>query len=159
MAVSTDILRTWRGPGAVMREQLARPPREGRALGFLILACLLLFVARLPALAREAELGGVSFEQGATYTLFALLVVAPLLFYLIALASSLVLRLAGSGVGGWEARLAFFWALLAASPAALLWGLTLAFAGEGGAATLTGAVWFAALLVFWALNLREARRA
>lgn len=159
MTVSSDILRTWAaGPAAVMREHLARGPGEGRALAFLLLACLLLAVARLPALAREAELGGTSFEQGATYTFFALLMVAPLLFYLIALASGLLLRLVGRQVAGWEARLAFFWALLAASPAALLWGLTLAFAGKGAAVTATGLVWFAALLVFWSLNLREAMR-
>lgn len=159
MAVSSDIVRTWAGgPGAVMRDHLARGPAEGRALAFLLLACLLLAVARLPALAREAELGGASFEQGATYTLFALLMVAPLLFYLIALMSGVILRLLGRPVTGWEARLAFFWALLAASPAALLWGLTLAFAGDGPAVSLTGLVWLVALLVFWSLNLREAMR-
>lgn len=159
MAVTTDIVRTWRGPQALYRDLLARPRHEGRVLSYLVVACLIFVISRLPVLARDAQLGGTSFELGVTYTIFAWLAIAPLLFYLIAMGIHGLLALLGRAPGGYEVRLTFFWALLAASPLALLWGLTAAFVGPGTALNLVGLGWCAALVWFVIRGLGTARGA
>jgi hypothetical protein len=88
--------------------------------------------------------------------LFAWLFIAPLMFYLIAALSHLVARLF-KGNGDWfGARLALFWAFLAASPLMLLNGLTAGFVGPGAALTLVGFVWFVAFMVIWLVSLKVA---
>ena len=67
-----------------------------------------------------------------------------------------MLRLMGRSVSGYAARLALFWALLAATPAMLFLGLLRGLNGDVLATQLAGAGWFAALLVFWFQGLRVA---
>ena len=49
------------------------------------------------------------------------------------------------------------WALLAASPAAVLWGLAGGLIGPGPQLTLTGAIWAGAVLVFLVASLLATR--
>ncbi len=56
MPVTRDIAAMYRGPGAVMRRQLARGRREDRALAILMAACALVFISQWPALSRAAHL-------------------------------------------------------------------------------------------------------
>ncbi|EAR51651.1 hypothetical protein OG2516_03665 [Oceanicola granulosus HTCC2516] len=165
MAVTADIWRTWRGPRAVMRGFLAQGPREDRALAFLFLGCLLLFVAQLPRLVRVAEgleaapgQEAAALSQLAAYAFFGSVLVLPLMFYLLAAFSHLVARALG-GQGSWfGARLALFWALLASAPLALLYGLVRGFIGPGPQAALVGVGWCVAFGVIWLLSLIEAER-
>lgn len=159
MSVSTRIVRTWRSPRGVMRDHLAMGVREDRALIFLMTGCLLAFVAQLPFFSRTAALGGESFEQQATYGLFGWVMIAPILMYGIAALGWLVARPFLPGLTGYGARLALFWAFLAAAPVLLLRGMTLAFVGAGTEAMLVGAVWALAFTVFWVQGLREAGQA
>lgn len=159
MTVSMDILRTYRAPRAVFREKLARGTREDRALATLIGACALIFVAQWPALSRQAYLDpSVPFDARMGGALMGWLFIAPLAAYVIAAASHLVARLAG-GRGTWfGARLALFWALLAASPLWLLNGLVAGFVGAGAALDAVGLLAVAAFLVFWGAGLWESER-
>jgi hypothetical protein len=78
--------------------------------------------------------------------------------YVIAAASRLLARLLG-GRGTWfGARLALFWALLAASPLWLLNGLVAGFIGPGIALNLVGLMAVGAFLLFWGAGLWEAER-
>ncbi len=156
MAVARDIVATYRGPGAVMRRLLAMGPREDRALVTLMAGCVLMFIARWPALARQAFITGEELNPLLGGALLAWAFIAPLLFYAIALLSHWISRLAGGRGTGFGARMALFWALLAASPLALLSGLVAGFIGQGPGLTAVGAVWLAAFALFWALGLREA---
>ena len=54
MAVTRDIVATYRGPGRVVARLLAMGQREDRALAFVMGFCVIAFVAQLPALARRA---------------------------------------------------------------------------------------------------------
>lgn len=150
MSVSTDIFRSWRAPGDVVRDIAHAPKREGRALSFLILGCLLMFVANGPRLARSVGLGmqgadgsDADLYQAMTYSLFAWLVIAPLLFYVIAMIVHFIRSAITRAGDGYDTRLAVFWALLAASPAALLNGLVAGMIGPGIATQITGAIWLA----------------
>jgi len=166
MAVTVDIVRSWRRPRAVMRDLLAHGPREDRAIAYLLAACLLLFVAQWPRLVRVAEgLESVPGQQSAemsqlaAYAFFGSVMVLPLVLYLLAAVSHAVARVLG-GQGTWYgARLALFWALLASTPLALLYGLVRGLIGPGQQATLTGLVWTATFLVIWIASLAEAEAA
>lgn len=162
MAVSTDIVATWRNPSRVMRKLLAMGRREDRALAILLAACLVIFIAQWPRLSREAFFaveGQAPLEAQISITFFAMLMVWPLLAYGLAGLTHMLARLFG-GRGSWySARLALFWALLASSPAWLLHGLVAGFIGPGAAQNAVGAVLLVAFVTIWGLCLREAERA
>lgn len=161
MAVTTDIVATWRRPGTVMRRLLAMGRREDRALAILIVACLIIFIAQWPRLSREAYLaaeGEPPLEARMAITFFAMLMIWPLMAYALAGLTHLVARAFG-GRGSWySARLALFWSLLASSPAWLFYGLVTGFIGPGPAQTVAGAILVIAFLSIWGMSLREAER-
>ena len=159
MALTQDILATYRGPRAVMRKHLSLGLREDRALMFLAIACVLIFVAQWPRLRREAFLDdAVPFNALLGGALMGWLFIAPLVLYGIAALSHLIARALG-GQGSWySARLALFWSLLAASPLWLLNGLVAGFIGPGLQLGLTSAVALAVFLIFWGLSLIEAEK-
>ncbi len=101
MAVSADILRSYRAPRAVLRDRLARGPhagREGRALVYLMIACGLIFVAQWPRLARQAHLTDeVPFEALMAGALFGWMFLAPLFFYAVGALLGLALRIVRRG--------------------------------------------------------------
>jgi uncharacterized oligopeptide transporter (OPT) family protein len=167
MAISTDILRTWRGPRRVIREMLDRGPREDRLIFIVMVACFLMFVAQLPVMARLAfeseqiaatnpdyELRDLQMLIGSAF--FGWLMIMPLVLYLVAGVSFLLLRLFRQPVTGHSARLVLFWSVLAASPVALLAGLMNGLNGPGSGTTLVGVVWIAVFCVFWILGTRES---
>lgn len=158
MPVTSDITATYRGPGRVMRRLLAMGQREDRALAIVMAACVLVFIAQLPRLAREAHLTGRELNMLLGGTLLAWVIIAPLLLYLLAAMSHGVARLLG-GQGGWYgARLALFWSLLASTPLILLHGLAAGLIGPGPAQDGVGLLWLAVFVWFWAASLRQAER-
>lgn len=158
MPVTSDITATYRGPGRVMRRLLSMGQREDRALAILMSACVLVFVAQMPRLAREAHVTGQELNMLLGGTLLAWVIIAPLLLYVIAALSHVVARLFG-GRGDWYgARLALFWSLLAASPLLLLHGLVAGFIGPGPALQGVGFLWLVVFGWFWISSLRQAER-
>ena len=156
MSVSRDIAQSWFRPWRVMRRLMSQGQREDRALAFLMIACTLIFVsywpqmqaeaARDPSVPLDARLGG---------GMLAWLAVMPLVAYGIAAASHILARILGGKGSFYTARLALFWALLAASPAWLVQSaLTVAAPGPAsrGAAALT----LALTLFIWLSNLITA---
>ncbi len=171
MPVVPDIMASWRRPRAVLARKLAEGPREDRAIATLMGACALIFVAQWPGLAREAHLARVAAEMTGTpldqvpslqalmgSRLFALIFLAPLVFYVLAALSHLVARLLGGKGTGFGARMALFWALLCTTPAMLLQGLVAGFIGAGTAATVVGLGVFGAFLYLWINMLIEAEK-
>lgn len=159
MPVSTDIVRTYRAPRRVLREKLANGEREDRALATLMGACFLMFVAQWPSLSRQAYLDpSVPLDARMGGALMGWLFIAPMAAYVIAAASHLLAKVVG-GRGTWfGARLALFWALLAASPLWLLNGLVAGFIGPGLELNLVGLIAVGAFLVIWGAGLWEAER-
>lgn len=158
MAATRDILATYRGPGPVVRRLLGQGPREDRALIYLMLGCLMVFVAQTPRLARQAHVTGEDLGMLMGGTLLAWLFIAPLLLYVIAAISHLAAKGFGSTLSPFGARVALFWALLAASPIMLLWGLTAGFVGPGIEMTGVGLIWLAVFVWFWLAGLRGAAK-
>jgi hypothetical protein len=167
MAISTDILRTWRGPRRVIREMLDRGPREDRLIFVAMAACFLMFVAQLPVLARVAyesekiaattpdyQVRDLQMLIGSAF--FGWMMVMPLVLYLIAGLSYVVVRAFTKRISGHAARLSLFWAILAASPVALLLGLLSGLNGQDTGALLVFGLWACAFLLFWWQGLRES---
>lgn len=130
MALVADIARAWRRPGATFAEIRARPGMSDRvALGYLFMALVVMFAARLPELPAlagpERPLDGM-----VAALLVGFFILGPLLLYLLAGLAHLIARTLGGQGDGLSSRLALFWALMASSPAVLLAALLRqAFAG------------------------------
>lgn len=157
MPVTSDIVESYRSPGRVLRRHLSAGVREDRAIAFVMLACVLIFVAQLPRIAREAELAPeASFGERATGDLFVWLFVMPLVFYGIAGLSHLLAKPFGARGSWFDARMALFWALLAAAPLWLLRGLTAGFIGPGVTLDTVTAFALGIFVLLWFFGLREA---
>ena len=165
MAITTDLFATWRRPAVILRRKLQDGPREERALAVLMAACFLLFVAQWPRLAREAhfsslsgrpesEVPGLDALMGSSF--FALVFLAPLMFYAIAALSRLVLGWFGRRTTQYGARISLFWALLCTAPLVLFHGLLTGFKGPGPALNIVGVLVFLAFVWLWSRLLREA---
>lgn len=159
MAVTADITATYRGPRKVIARLLSMGQREDRLLAFLMGGCVLLFIARLPGLARQAHLTGSDQNMLMGGALLALVFMLPLILYALSWLTYLVVRALGGQGGSYPARLALFWALLASSPIALLHGLVAGFIGEGPAQQLVGVFWFGLFMWFWISGLVQGYRA
>lgn len=158
MSVTANILRSWREPRAVMRGLLAGGRREDRALMFLMGACFVIFLAQWPRLTRMAQEGAEAPLQAMLGgALFAWLFIAPLLFYGIAALLRMLFVALRRPIGWYEARLALFWSLLAASPLWLLNGLMNGVVGQGLVTVIVGFAILAAF--FWLLAMMLATAA
>lgn len=158
MSVLRDIAATYRGPVAVLRRRLAAGEREDRALAILMAGCVLLFVAQWPRLARESYQTGAELDMLMGGSLLALVFILPLILYGLAGLSHLIGRVFGGQGGNHAARMALFWALLAAAPVFLLNGLTEGFLGSGPQTALTGLLALAVFLWFWLAGLIAVER-
>ncbi len=159
MAVTDDILESYRRPRAVIRRKLDAGVREDRALATLFSACALIFVSQWPALSRAAYLEPeVPLDARMGVALVASLFVAPLVFYLVAAISHLAARAAGGAGSFFSARMALFWALLAIAPLMLLNGLARGFLDQGVQTHLVGVIVLAAFLYLWGTMLHEAEK-
>ncbi len=160
MALSTQILRSYRAPRSVLRALLAQDRHEGRALFYLMLACALIFLAQWPRLQRLAQGdGAVPFEGLMAGALFGWLFVAPILFYGLGALMALVLRLVRPSLSAFGVRLALFWALLAVSPLVLVQSALVSLAGPGVLALVSGLAVLAAFVAILLAGLRAALEA
>ena len=163
MSISNDVFRAWVRPRTVMRRLLNAGERENRALAILMAGCLLIFVAQWPRLVRLSE--GIDLPAGAevqelsqliAYSLVSWLIVWPLIFYIAAGITRILARVVRGKGTGYGARLAMFWAVLASTPAALLYGLLAGFNGETLGTQVVGAVWLVGFVWIWIQSLRES---
>ncbi len=82
MAVTQDIVATYRGPSKVMGRFLSQGRNEVRALIFLLLSGLMIFVAASPFQAREAQLDPTGPLAARLYwSAFFWIFIMPLLMY------------------------------------------------------------------------------
>jgi hypothetical protein len=152
------VAHAWRDPRGAMARQVSAGLSESRALAHLLLACALLWLASVPQAMRAAGAIDVDDPLSAALAahLFGYLVVAPLMFYGLAVPVHLAARALGGRGGFLGARSALFWSLLVGAPLALLLAL-LAVAAPGVPWVAGAAPWFAgAALAFWFWLLASA---
>ncbi|MGB3277819.1 MAG: Yip1 family protein [Pseudorhodobacter sp.] len=158
MPVTTDIVRTWRNPRAVMQSHLARGKSEPWAFSLLVAFMVVAFVAQWPGASRNAYFTP---EMPISAQMFAIgmgmLAFIPV-WYLLAAIGHWIARILGGQGDHYRARLALFWALVTVSPLMLLLGLVKGMIGPGPALLSVTVVTGAVFLGFWILNLIEAER-
>ncbi len=158
MAVTSDIVDSWRSPRATFRRHLARGVSEPFAFTLLLVFLGLAFIGQWPQASRDAFLAQ---EPTAAPRLLArgLAVLATIpLWYGLAAASRFVARLMGGQGTGYRARLALFWALATVGPLMLLQGLVAGMIGPGSALVAVNIAVGLAFLWLWILMLIEAER-
>lgn len=158
MSVLRDIAASYGGPHKVVARHLAMAQREDRAIAILFAGCALWFVSSWPYNARLSHLEGREMGPLIGGSLFALMFIAPLFFYLFAGVVGFVLRLIGWKGNGYGSRFALFWALLASTPLLLLHGLVRGFIGPGLQEQIVGLIWFISFLWIWTSGLLQAGR-
>lgn len=157
MALTQDIMATYKGPGRVVARFLAQGRNEVRALLFLLIAGVLMFVASAPYQAREAQLDpDVPLAARMYWSAFLYVFMMPIFVYLFAVVIWGLARIARRQVTGFEIRFTLIWALLASTPVLLLMGLTAGFIGTGLQLQIVGYIWIAVFGWFWAAGLLTA---
>ncbi len=155
MAITTDILETYRRPKAVVARKLAAGPREDRALAILMAGCGLNFVSQWPGLARAAHLDpSQPLDARIGGALLVSVFLLPIFLYVLSGLAHLIRRALGGQGTQYSARLALFWALLAVAPALLFLGLVRGFIGPGALQSGLGMGVFALFMWFWISGLR-----
>ncbi len=159
MALTADILESWRHPRVVIRRLAARGRSEPFVLSFLFVFLLLAFTARAPSVARDVAVN----PAGSLYpSLFGvalgMLALIPV-FYLMAALGHLVAKLMGGTGGYYDGRLALFWALTCTAPAMLLAGLIHAFAHNSLAVSVVDIAVFLIFLTLYIAMLTEVEGA
>lgn len=157
MALTQDIFTTYKGPKRVVARFLAQGRNEVRALLFVLIAGVLMFVAVAPYQAREAQLDvEVPLEARLYWSALFYILILPIFIYLFALVVWGLARIARRQITGYEIRFTLIWALLASTPIMLLMGLTAGFIGPGIQLQLLGLVWFLVFGWFWISGLLSA---
>ena len=157
MSTASAIFKSYRAPRAVARSFRDAGADEGTGLGWLFGACILFFIAQLPELSRVAHLsdGETPLFGLALGTFFGTLLLAPIIFYVLATLTHYVAKLFGAKGVPTDARLAMFWGLLASSPLVLLQGVLAGFMGPGTGASLLALLAFGAFMWVWLNGLIE----
>ncbi len=159
MSVTQDIVATYRGPARVVSRLAGQGRQEVRALTFVLLAGLVIFVAQAPYQAREAHFStDVPLEARLYWSAFLWIFLFPFLLYVVAALLWGVTRVLRPQISGYAIRLSLFWAFLASSPVILLCGLVAAFIGPGAPLQLCGILWLCLFLWFWLSGLVSAER-
>jgi hypothetical protein len=154
MALTADILATYKGPGRVTKRFLGQGRNEVRALLFVLIAGLLMFIASMPYQAREAQLDPeVPLQARMYWSGFFFILILPILIYVFSLLVWGLARIARRRISGYEIRFTLIWALLASTPAILLMGLVAGFIGPGIQLQIVGVVWLAVFGWFWTAGL------
>lgn len=155
MALTADIFATYKAPRRIMAGFLSQGRNEVRALLFVLIAGLMMFIAVTPYQAREAQLDpAVPLQARLYWSGFFYILIVPILLYLLALAVWPVVWLLRRPVTAYEVRFTLFWALLATTPVMILLGLTAGFLGQGIVLRILGYVWLALFGWFWVSGLR-----
>ena len=158
MALTSDILATYRGPGKVLQSLLNRGRSEPFALSIVMAGCVVAFVAQWPRISRESYLTGDNGEGYLSYysAFIALVFIMPIVLYVLAAISHLGAQLLGGKGSGYSARMAVFWAFLASSPIFMLHGMVAGFIGPGTQLSAVGLLWLLVFGWFWISGLRQA---
>ncbi len=160
MALISNVLKTYRAPRQAVRGVLEMGRREDLMVVYLLLACALIFASQWPALARQAYLDpAIPLQALLAISAMVWLMAFPLIAYILAFVLYLLTRVVGMGTTGYGSRVALFWAMLAASPLWLFWGMVKGLAAPGAAESAVAALTLGAFLFFLVAGLLEAGRA
>jgi len=151
------VLESWWAPRRVVRRLSGMPDRV--LLVVLMVAMLITLVAQAPGLARAAQLDpSVPLDARLGGAAMGTVFIMPLVAYAVAGLTGLLARLTPWRLAPEHARLALFWALLAATPASLLAGMVAGLIGPSAALTLTRTIAGLGFLFIWGAGIAALAR-
>ncbi|WP_246054758.1 hypothetical protein [Paracoccus gahaiensis] len=151
------VLESWWAPRRVVRGLSGMPDRV--LLVVLMLAMLITLIGQAPGLARAAQLDpSVPLDARIAGAAMGTIFMMPLLAYAMAGLTSILSRATPWRLDPRHARLALFWALLAASPATLLAGMVAGLIGPSAALTLTRTVAGLGFFIIWGAGIAALAR-
>lgn len=157
MSLTRDMLQSYRRPSGPFTRQLREGVSESRILAYLMISVLVIFVAQLPRLSREAYLDpSIAFEARVGAAIMGWLFLMPLVLYALSFILVIVQKLIRMKSHAFTTRMALFWSLLLSTPLWLLQGLVAAMIGAGPALTLVNILIGILLIVMLVACLRAA---
>ncbi|CAM3269029.1 hypothetical protein PANO111632_11330 [Paracoccus nototheniae] len=151
------VLQSWWAPRRVVRSLSDMPDRV--LLVVLMAAMLITLVGQAPGLARAAELDpSIPLDARIGGAAMGTMFMMPLVAYAVAGLTGLLARLTPWRLAPEHARLALFWALLAATPATLLAGMVAGLIGPSPALTLTRAIAGVGFFLIWGAGIAALAR-
>jgi len=125
---------------------------------FLVVACMIVFIAQWPRMSREAHLdASIPLDMRLGAAMLGWLFIAPLFFYALAGVSYIVARAMGGQGTTYGARLSLFWSMLVMTPLWLLQGVIAGFIGAGLQLTAVGILLLGAFFWVWINSLIETQ--
>jgi hypothetical protein len=155
MSLVADIAASYRRPGQILQKRLTGA-READGLAILLFACLIAFVSQVPDMATRAQDQGVPTVGVFAGTLFAVFLIAPLMFYSLSIVIHLFLLVFLKWTNSFSTRYAVFWSLAVVSPLVLMLSALGAFGLHSSVLNLVGLAVGAATILFLTVNIRAA---
>ncbi len=158
MMLLREVLSSYYRPRQVLRAKL-EATGEGKAFAYLLLGCVMHYCGQLPKLHSSA----VAFHQDIPIAgnlagnFFGMIIVAPFMFYVLAVSGRLLVGLMGWDISWSRARVALFWAFLIVFPMSLMNGILWAVLMNETVHRILQAVIFAVFLGFWLYALYVAK--
>lgn len=159
MSVIVDMMSSYSGPHKVVARHLAIGQREDRALVYLLLGAVVVFVSQAPVQARLAHFDNtVPLEARLYWSGLFWIFMVPLAMYPLAALSRIIAGAFGHSVTWFGARMALFWAILASTPILLLQGMASGLVHKGPLPSILLLMWLLVFLWFWMSGLFQAGR-
>jgi hypothetical protein len=160
MTTAQLILANYRSPKKAFTEKLSEGISETKVFIWLLIACFLQFLARLPLLSREAHLDidGPSLVSLIGGVLIGSIFLAPLVFYVFSMLLCLVVRFWFRDLKWIYFRGAFFWSLLAISPLVMVRGVLVGVLGSSFYINVLSILVFLYFIILIVSNVRTIDR-
>ena len=160
MTTAQLILANYRSPKKAFTEKLSEGISETKVFIWLLIACFLQFLARLPLLSREAHLDidGPSLFSLIGGVMIGSIFLAPLVFYVFSMLLCFVVRFWFKDLNWIYFRGAFFWSLLAISPLVLVRGVLVGVLGSSFYINVLSILVFLYFIILIVSNVRTIDR-
>lgn len=141
MSLTRDLMNSYRAPSRPFARQLREGISESRVLAYLMIAVVIIFIAQLPRLSREAFLDpSIEMDARVGAAILGWLFLMPLVLYALSFVIVMLLNIFRVTSHSFTTRMALFWALLVSTPLWLLQGLVAGLIGVGPALTAVNVV-------------------
>lgn len=141
MSLTRDLMNSYRAPSRPFARQLREGVSESRVLAYLMIAVVVIFIAQLPRLSREAFLDpSIEMDARVGAAILGWLFLMPLALYAVSFVIVILLKLIRVTAHSFTTRMALFWAILVSTPIWLLQGLVAGLIGVGPALSAVNVV-------------------
>lgn len=157
MSLTRDMIESYRAPSRAFARQLREGVSEARVLAYLMISVVVIFIAQLPRLSREAHFDpSIELDARVGAAILGWLFLMPLALYAVSFVILVLQKILRMNAHGFTTRMALFWALLVSTPVWLLQGLVAGLIGNGPALTAVNTVLAIVFFGMFGLCLRAA---